>query len=226
MTPTQPYSVICFDCDSTLTTLEGIDELAVRAGIAGQIVPLTAAAMDGTLTIDEVYAKRLELIRPDRAALEWVGERYVATLVEGAAETVSELMARGKSVHIVSGGLLQPVQRLALALGVPMARVHAVAVELDEAGAYRGFDTGSPLARKGGKAVVCRGLIARHGRMAMVGDGVTDLEAREGGATVIGFGGVVARPAVAAGADVFVAGPSLSDVLAKVLTAEEVGQGT
>jgi len=54
-----------------------------------------------------------------------------------------------------------------------------------------------------------------------VGDGVTDLEAREGGAYVVGFGGVVARPAVIVGADVFVAGPSLGDVLVHLLTEEE-----
>lgn len=212
------YSAICFDCDSTLTTLEGIDELAVRAGIADQIIPLTAAAMDGSLTIDQVYARRLELIRPDARALSWVGQRYIETVVQGARETIAELMARGKSVHVVSGGLLQPVQALALALGVPHDRVHAVAVTLDDRGDYAGYDTASPLARAGGKAIICRELAARYGRIALVGDGVTDLEAREGGATVIGFGGVVTRSAVVAGADVFVAGPSLYDVMAHLLT--------
>lgn len=217
-----PYSAICFDCDSTLTTLEGIDELAVRAGCADQIIPLTTAAMDGSLTIDQVYARRLELIKPDAAALCWVGKRYIDTVVTGAREVISDLMARGKSVHIVSGGLLQPVQALAQALGVPHDRVHAVSVTLDDHGAYAGFDTASPLGRSGGKATICRELATRYGRIALVGDGVTDLEARQGGATVIGFGGVVTRPAVVAGADVFVPGPSLYDVMAHLLTSNEL----
>ena len=55
----------------------------------------------------------------------------------------------------------------------------------------------------------------------MVGDGVTDLEAREGGAAVIGFGGVVARPKVVAGADVFIHGPALTAVLPALLALDE-----
>lgn len=216
-----PFDVICFDCDSTLTTLEGIDELAVRAGIADQIVPLTTAAMDGTLTIDQVYAKRLELIRPNAAALAWVGERYVAEMVPGAHETIHQLMALGKSVHIISGGLLQPVLDIAKALGVPSDHVHAVPVLLDAAGTYAGFDETSPLAKKGGKATVCRAIGKRYGRIALVGDGVTDLEARDGGAAIIGFGGVAARPLVQAGADVFISDANLTAVLPALLTTQE-----
>lgn len=221
MTKTPPFDAICFDCDSTLTTLEGIDELAVRAGISDQIVPLTTAAMDGQLSLEQVYARRLELIGPDAAALAWVGERYLATLVPGAAETIARLSALGKSVHIVSGGLLQPVARLAAALGVPADQVHAVAVDLDRSGRYLGFDRASPLARAGGKAIVCRRIAARFGKTALVGDGMTDLEARDGGAYVVGFGGVVTRPGVVAGADIFIHGPDLTAVLPVLLTPQE-----
>ncbi|MEQ1695135.1 MAG: HAD-IB family phosphatase [Hyphomicrobiaceae bacterium] len=217
-----PFDVICFDCDSTLTTLEGIDELAVRAGIADKIVPLTTAAMDGTLTIDQVYAKRLELIRPDAAALAWVGQRYVDAIVPGAKDVIASLITLGKPVHIISGGLLQPVLDIAKALGVPADCVHAVPVMLDAAGNYAGFDATSPLAQKGGKATVCREIGERYGRIALVGDGVTDLEARDGGAAVIGFGGVVARPLVKAGADVFITSANLTAVLPALLTTEEL----
>ena len=62
------------------------DALASRAGLESQFAPLTAAAMDGTLTLDAVYAKRLSVVRPDRAALAWLGERYVEELVPGAKE--------------------------------------------------------------------------------------------------------------------------------------------
>lgn len=218
MTSTAPFAAICFDCDSTLTRLEGIDELAVRAGIADQIVPLTTAAMDGTLTIDQVYARRLDLIRPNAEALAWVGDRYIAELVPGAKQTVAVLQALGKSVHVVSGGLLQPVRQLAVALGIPVENVHAVAVELDSAGNYAGFDQSSPLAKAGGKALICRAIIERYGNTALVGDGVTDLDAHDGGAAVIGFGGVVARPLVMARADVFINSADLTAVLTVLLT--------
>ncbi len=45
--------VILFDCDSTLSTIEGIDVLAERAGVVDQVVPLTNAAMDGRLRLEE-----------------------------------------------------------------------------------------------------------------------------------------------------------------------------
>ena len=222
MTAPTKFDAVCFDCDSTLSRLEGIDELAVRAGCVSEVEPLTAAAMDGTLSIEQVYARRIALIRPDRAAIDWVGERYIADLVPGARETIAMLQRLGKSVHVVSGGLLQPVRHLALALGVPSANVHAVEVTFDANGAYRGFDETSPLTTANGKATVVREIAARFGRTALVGDGVTDLRAREGGAFVVGFGGVAARPAVIAGADAFVHGPSLLDVLPALLTPEEL----
>ena len=86
------FASVCFDCDGTLTRIEGIDELARRSGRDSEIAPLTTAAMDGTLSIEDVYAKRLEIVRPDREALEWLGERYLAELVEGTIATVAALL--------------------------------------------------------------------------------------------------------------------------------------
>ena len=50
---------ILFDCDSTLSTIEGIDVLAEQAGVVDQVVPLTTAAMDGRLKLEDAYAARL-----------------------------------------------------------------------------------------------------------------------------------------------------------------------
>lgn len=200
---------VCFDCDSTLSHIEGIDELAKRAGCADKIIPLTTAAMDGHLAIEEVYARRLEILRPSGEDLAWLGERYVATMVEGAGEAVRRLVAAGQHVGIVSGGLRAPVLALARVLGISADNVRAVEVEVDAAGRYAGFDKSSPLTRSDGKAAVCIELAAKYGRVALVGDGVTDVAARAGGAYVIGFGGVVRREAVVFGANAFVEGASL-----------------
>lgn len=215
------FEAICFDCDSTLSRIEGIDVLARRCGLEREIAPLTDAAMSGSLPVDAIYAKRLSLVRPDRAAVEWLGEHYIDELVPGARETINALHRLDKAVYVISGGLLPAVERLACALAIPTSRVHAVAVHFDTAGAYMGFDEDSPLYRTGGKAAVCRTLAARHGRIAMVGDGVTDLEAQAGGAFVIGFGGVAYREAVAKGADHFIAGPDLTATLDVLLSDAE-----
>jgi phosphoserine phosphatase len=221
MTQRTKFDAVCFDCDSTLSRIEGIDELARRAGCAAEIAALTEAAMNGSLPLDEIYAKRLDMVRPDRAALAWLAERYADEMVSGAVETIATLRQYGKAVCVVSGGLLQPVAEFACSLGFAGDEVHAVKVHLDAAGAYEGFDVGSPLWRSDGKAIICRGLAARHGNVAMVGDGVTDLAARAGGAYVVGFGGIMHRDVVMQGADCYIAAPLLTATLAALLTKEE-----
>ena len=221
MTQHSGFDAVCFDCDSTLTRIEGIDELARRAGCEAEIAALTDAAMNGELALDAVYAARMERVRPDRAALDWLAARYSEQTVPGAAETIATLQRLGKTVYVVSGGLLQPVAAFACGLRVDQANVRAVAARLDGAGSYTGFDAASPLTRNDGKAIICRELAAKHGRVALVGDGVTDVAARAGGAYVVGFGGVVRREAVEKAADAFIAAPNLTGVVGALLTDDE-----
>ena len=215
------FDAICFDCDSTLSRIEGIDELASRRGLKDEVSRLTEAAMNGSLAIDAVYATRLSIVSPDQAAMVWLGGRYVQELVPGARETVEVLHRLGKVVYLISGGLLPAVRYLSRALAIPDTHVFAVSVDFDGAGAYRGFDSTSPLARADGKAVVCSELAARHGSIAMVGDGMTDIAARAGGAYVVGFGGVAYREQVAKDADCYIAGPELTATLEQLLSEEE-----
>jgi phosphoserine phosphatase len=215
------FRAVCFDCDSTLSRLEGIDELASRYGRKDEVARLTEAAMNGSLSIDDVYAKRLSIVRPDREAVAWLGERYVQELVPGARETIEALHRLGKPVYVVSGGLLPSVRHLARTLAIPESHVYAVPIQFDANGAYQGFDEGSPLPRADGKAIVCRELAQRHGAIAMVGDGMTDVAARAGGAYVIGFGGVAYRETVAMGADCYIAHTELTATLEPLLSGEE-----
>jgi phosphoserine phosphatase len=212
------FDAVCFDCDSTLTQIEGIDELARLAGRKAEVAALTEAAMKGIISLESVYAKRLDLVRPDRAALAWLAERYAEEMVSGAVETILTLRRHGKAVYVVTSGLLQAVAEFARALNLVSAEVHAVEVHLDAAGAYQGFDSSSPLCRSDGKAVVCRNIAAMHGNVAMVGDGVTDLAARAGGAYVVGFGGVINRDVMQQEADCYIEGPSLTATFAVLLS--------
>ena len=215
---------VCFDCDSTLTGIEGIDELADRASCGPQIAALTEAAMSGLVPLEEVYAKRLDLVRPDRSALAWLAERYADEMVSGAAETIATLKRHGKAVYVITGGLLQAVAKFARSLGFSPEQIHAVKVYFDGVGAYQGFDTSSPLCRSDGKATICRELVAKHGKIAMVGDGLTDLAARASGAYVVGYGGVAYREAMRQGADFYVVTPSLTGTLPALLTEEELAR--
>ncbi|RMG45838.1 MAG: haloacid dehalogenase [Acidobacteria bacterium] len=215
-----PFETVVFDCDSTLVAIEGIDELARRRGI--DIADDTRAAMEGRLPLEAVYRRRLERVRPSREDMDWLARRYVESLVPGAVETVLALAVLGKKVHIVSGGLEPAVRAVAERLGIDRSRVHAVAVRFGAGGEYAGYDTASPLARSGGKREVCAGIVASDGGpAALVGDGLTDVEAGEAGLFVVGFGGVVARPEVRRRADAWCPGPGLVPVLDHLLAPDE-----
>lgn len=210
------FDVICFDCDSTLCKIEGIDELAKRAGLGDAMTALTDAAMNGFVPLEDIYEQRLTLIKPDRAAINWLAEYYIAELITGASEVITTLLAQGKQVHIISGGLRAAIVPVARALGLPSSHVHGVDIYFNSDGSYHDFDRNSPLARTGGKAVVA-GSLRQDGSLVMIGDGKTDMEAKQAGAYTIGFGGVVERAIVRELADVYIAEASLLPVLTHIL---------
>lgn len=205
------YRLAFFDVDSTLVTIEGIDVLADGNP---EIAKLTDAAMNGEIALDQVYARRLEMIRPSRDRVEQLGATYVASLVDGAKETIAALQNSGVIVHLVTAGIEQAIRPLGDALNI--RNVHAVKLIFDPHGNYKDFDRRSFLTRSGGKELVVRDIRARsHGKAAFIGDGVSDLEAKAAVELFIGFGGVVVRPRVKENADLYVT--ELRDVLQHLL---------
>jgi len=190
--------LICLDCDSTLSALEGVDELARLRGpeILARVEQMTNDAMDGRVAVEAVFGRRLEIIQPRRADVAAVGRRYVETIEPTARATLAELRARGWTAVIVSGGFTPAIRPLADLLGV--TRVEAVELFFAEDGSYRGYDAAFPTTRSGGKSEVIRRLRAelQPVRTVMVGDGVSDLEASPAVDRFIGFGRYVARPRV------------------------------
>lgn len=217
-----PFGTLVFDCDSTLSSIEGIDELA--GDRKPQIAALTARAMAGEIPLEAVYAERLALLRPTRGAIEALGDRYVLSALPHAAELVASLVALGKRVCIVSGGIRQAVLVLARRLHIPDEDVFAVDVFHNRAGEYVGFDEESPLARSGGKLDVLRQIARddRRGGVALVGDGVTDLEAAPAARRFVAFGGVVARPEVFARAVITSTSPDLAALLPHLCASDEI----
>ena len=206
MTP--KYRLIFFDVDSTLVTIEGIN---VLAGGNREIARLTEAAMNGDVTVEEVYARRLEMIRPNQSAIDALAKRYLQSMVASAEETIRALKNAGCTIHLVTAGIEQAVSPLATKLG---AALHAVQLRFSKSGEYEDFDRTSPLTRSRGKEVIVRDIRARaKGKAAFVGDGASDLEAKPAVDLFIGFGGVHTRPRVRENAHVFVPGPRLDDIL-------------
>ena len=131
--------------------------------------------MNGQITLESVYERRLELIRPTRVEITLLGEQYIATASPGAVEVVKNLQRDGVRIVIVSGGIREAILPLAAHCGIPEAEVHAVSLAFSEAGNYLDFDHDQPLARNGGKPIVVRAL-SLQGPVLAVGDGVSDAE--------------------------------------------------
>ncbi|WP_240963692.1 HAD-IB family phosphatase [Luteolibacter luteus] len=202
--PTRKHGkVIFFDCDSTLSTIEGIDELGRARGpeIFKMVEHLTNQAMNGEVPINEVFGRRMEIIRPDRATAEAVARLYIDTMVPGVAAVIEKLKADGWTPVILSGGFAPLIHPLAKELGID--HVEAVPVYFDDDGGYAGYGVDYPTTRNGGKPEVIRewkkAMLPEV--VVMMGDGVSDLEAKGEVDLFIGFGGVVAREAVRLGAD-------------------------
>jgi phosphoserine phosphatase len=210
------FRTVIFDCDSTLSRIEGVEALASE--YRSEVAALTDAAMSGTVPLEEVYGRRLDLIQPTMADLERVGRQYVAERVPGVEDTVARLRREGVAVRVISGGLRQAVLVLTRFLGLPDKDVAAVEVRFDAAGRYQGYDEASPLARAGGKEEVLRSWGRdTPGPTMLVGDGATDLEAKDAVDLFVAYTGVVSRPAVVAGADVVLDQLSLEPVVGLAL---------
>jgi phosphoserine phosphatase len=198
------------DCDSTLSTIEGIDELGRACGpeVFKLVEHLTHQAMNGEVPISEVFGRRMEIIRPDRATADAVARLYVDTIVPGAPEMIARLRAEGWTPVILSGGFEPLIRPLATALGVDY--VEAVPLHFDASGDYAGYGADYPTTRNGGKPEIIRewkqAILPEA--VLMIGDGISDLEAKGEVDLFIGFGGVVSRPAVEKGADIWITGMS------------------
>lgn len=208
--------LICFDCDSTLSAIEGIDELARVRGpeTFAAVEAMTNDAMNGKIPVEAVFGRRLEIIQPTRSHVAAIGRRYIETIEPTAKSTIAALKERGWTVVILSGGFRPVIAPLAELLGIE--RVEAVDLFFDPAGNYRGYDVNYPTTRSGGKPEVVARLKAEFqpAQSVMIGDGASDLEAKPVVDRFIGFGRYTARPKVQAGADAFIY--SLADLLALI----------
>ena len=198
--------LLLLDCDSTLSSIEGIDELGRLRGPATfkAVEDMTNAAMNGGTPMEAIFAKRLDIIKPTAAELAAIGAQYIATVEPTAVASLAKLRAAGWRIAIVSGGFTQAIRPLADFLGID--RVEAVTLKFHADGTYAGFDDSCPTCKTKGKNVVARRLRAEHQatHVVMVGDGASDLEVKGDADVVIGFGRYVQRPKVVAGADKFV----------------------
>lgn len=109
------------DMDSTMITVECIDELADYAGIKPQIAEITERAMRGELDFEAALDARVALLRGlDEAAIDRCRAERV-TLMPGARTLVRTMRARGGTAVLVSGGFTRFAEPVAAEIGFDRA---------------------------------------------------------------------------------------------------------
>jgi phosphoserine phosphatase len=109
------------DMDSTMITIECIDELADYAGIKAEIAAVTEAAMRGELDFGEALDARVALLKDlDAAAIDRCREERVR-IMPGAIALIRTMKAHGARSVLVSGGFTVFAEPVAAEIGFDVA---------------------------------------------------------------------------------------------------------
>ncbi|MGN6268719.1 MAG: phosphoserine phosphatase SerB [Sphingomonas sp.] len=163
------------DMDSTMITVECIDELADYAGIKAEIAAVTEAAMRGELDFAAALDARVALLKGLEASAidRCLAERV--TIMAGAKTLVRTMRARGAETILVSGGFTRFAEPVAAEIGFD----RAIANVLDIDGAGLSGTVTKPIVDSSTKE---RTLIEARDRLGLsahetlaIGDGANDL---------------------------------------------------
>ncbi len=117
------------DMDSTLISIECIDEIADYLNVKPQVSAITEAAMRGEIDFITSLTKRVALLKGVRAsALELVYDERL-TLNPGAEELISSLKRDGIKFCLVSGGFTFFTDRLKERLKLDYAHANVLGIE-------------------------------------------------------------------------------------------------
>ena len=168
--------LLALDMDSTLISIECIDELGDMAGRKAEIAAITAQAMRGEIDYPESLRRRVALLKGLQAsALDRV-YRERLKLTAGAEQLVAACKQSGVRLLLVSGGFTFFTERLKSRLGLDYTISNSLSIE-------NGLLTG----RLAGEIVdadakaekflsVMKELGATREQTVAIGDGANDLK--------------------------------------------------
>ena len=131
-----PIQAVLFDCDGTLASIEGIDELAKNNRVGGAVETLTADAMGKSGINFDLYQKRLDLVRPTQEQVITLGQHYFSNQVPDAKDVIALLQRLNKSVYLISAGLFPAVSLFGKLLQIPEENIFAVNIDFDTNGTF------------------------------------------------------------------------------------------
>lgn len=215
MSATQPkklsdFRLLAMDMDSTLITIECIDEIADYVGKKPEVAAVTAAAMRGEIDWPTSLRQRVALLAGlDQSALEQVYEQRLR-LSPGAESLIAAAKRAGLFTLLVSGGFTFFTYRLKQRLGLDAAFSNELEI-ID--GKLTGRVIG-PLCDADAKAqhvqATAAQLAASREQIMVIGDGANDLKMMAVAGTSVAY---YAKPVVQAQATLAINEGGLDEVL-------------
>ncbi|NMO23439.1 phosphoserine phosphatase SerB [Pyxidicoccus fallax] len=201
--------MVVMDMDSTLITIEVIDELARAHGVGEQVAKITERAMHGEMDYDESLRQRVALL----AGLDVAVLRRIAAnlpLTEGAETLIRVLKRLGFRTAVISGGFSVAAEALKARLGID----HAYSNVLEEQDGKLTGRTVGPIVNARRKAELLESLAQSEGilldQVIAVGDGANDLLMLERAGLGIAFR---AKPRLREAADTSISASGLDAIL-------------
>lgn len=217
----KPIDAIIFDCDGTLSQIEGVDELAKSKGVHEKVSKLTEEAMSHSGLNPHLYQERLNLIAPDYDLVYALGLTYYEQQTPDAVKVIQILKRLKKQIYLLSAGVNPAIKRFGALIKIPTDNIFAVDLYFDPQGHYLDFDRKSPLIHNQGKGEVVNKIRHHFPEIVYVGDGMNDLAVKAFVRRFIGYGGVYYRENIKKAADLYISTRSLSPLLPFILTPEE-----
>ena len=170
------FRLLAMDMDSTVITIECIDEIADMQGLKPQVAAITEAAMRGELDFAESLTRRVALLEGlDAGALQKVYDERLR-LSPGAEALIAAARAAGVKTLLVSGGFTFFTDRVRHRLGLDYS--HANVLEIAD-GRLTGKVVGGIVDAEEKKRTVeriCAELGVPASSAIIVGDGANDLK--------------------------------------------------
>jgi phosphoserine phosphatase len=167
--------LLAMDMDSTLITIECIDELGDFAGRKSEVAAITAQAMRGELDYPQSLRKRVAVLG---GLEETVLERVYAErlrLMAGAERLVAACKAHGVKLLLVSGGFSFFTERLRGRLGFDYTISNTLEVSGGKLTGKLVGDIVDAHAKAAKFCAVAAGLNAAREQTVAIGDGANDL---------------------------------------------------
>lgn len=186
--------LVAIDMDSTLITIECIDELGEAAGRRAEIAAITEAAMRGELDFTESLRRRVALLADlEASALERVYDDSLR-LSPGAERLVAGCKAAGIRLLLVSGGFSFFTERLRARLGLDYTLSNHLEIRHGRLTGRLAGRIVNARAKAERLREIAREIGARREQTLAIGDGANDLPLMaEAGMSVAFRGKPVAR---------------------------------